>query len=1008
MRYIQLKIVLCFVFITFCSLTMYTQETESNNIAGIVTGLKGMPLNAAVLVYEHDKSISTITDAHGKFSMNVPLNVNIIVSAEGYDTKVVLVTPELSEISLTVSEGDNPVQVAFRKIKEKEVNVGTSYVNMPEIVDKNYTTYSLDGLSAFVGGYNGSIWGNGGALVLIDGVPRDATTILPTEIEQITFLKGASSVVLYGSRAAKGVIYITSKKGKIQKQELNVRVNGGVFIPKSYPKYLGSAEYMSYYNQARRNDGLADLYSDETIYNYASGSNPYRYADVNYYSSDYIKDIYTKYDANLEITGGNAAARYYTAINFAHTGDLLDFGEAKNNKTERFNVRGNIDVKINDFITADIGVNAIYYNGRGVNTDYWNSAATLRPYRFTPLMPIGLIEEGDLSSETLVNNSNYIIDGKYLLGGTQLDQTNPFAAIYAGGYNTFTNRQFQFNAGIKADLGNLLKGLSFKTAFAVDYDTSYNQAYNNNYAVYEASWNNYAGFDQISGVTKYGEDSKSGVQNISNSGYNQTLNFSGQFDYENKIDDKNKFTAMLIASGFQESQSGVYHRISNANLGFLFSYNYADKLYFDFNEAIVHSARFAKGQRTATSPTLSMAWRLSEEDFMKNNSVIDNFKLSVSAGILHTDLDVNDYYLYESIYSQTDGAWFSWRDGALTRTTDSRRGENLDLTFVQKKEFNVGLEMSLFKNTINFNSSFFINEMKGNVIQASVLYPNYFTTGWPNTSFIPYVNYNDDRRIGFDFDLKLNKKFGEVDWSLGLTGMYYDTEASKRAEIHEDDYQYRKGKPLDAIWGLENEGFFVDSADITNSVPQSFGEVKPGDIKYKDQNGDGIIDTQDEVYLGKAGWSGAPLTFGINITAKWKNLTFFALATGQSGAYAMKNNSYFWIDGQDKYSEIVRNSWTEETKDIANYPRLTTGVSNNNFRSSDFWKYSTNRIDLSKVQVSYDFPKQMIKNSFVHELGLYISGANLLTLSRHRDIMEMNVGGAPQTRFYNIGIKALF
>ncbi|GAA4300289.1 SusC/RagA family TonB-linked outer membrane protein [Aestuariibaculum suncheonense] len=993
----------------FCSPRLFAQSLQKTNLQGIVTGQDGRPLFGASLISLQDAGIGTSTDIEGNFSIEVEENSNILVSALGYKTQTIMTTSqEVIKINLEVDQSEDEVQVAFRKVKSKDLLGGISYVNMPELVEQNYTTYSLDGLRAFVGGYNGSIWGNGGALVLVDGVPRNAGTVLPIEIDQVTFLKGASAVALYGSRAAKGVIYITTKKGQVQKQEIKVRVDGGMFTPKRYPKYLGSAEYMYYYNQARQNDGLDDLYSYETMYNYASGNSPYRYADVDYFSSDYIKDYFTRYDANLEITGGNEIAKYYTAVNFEHTNDLLDFGEGKKNKTERFNVRGNIDLRINEIISANVGVNAIYYNGRGVNTNYWGSAATLRPYRFTPLLPIDLIEQGDIASETYVNNSNYVIDGKFLLGGTQLDQTNPFAAIYAGGYNTYTNRQFQFNTGVNADLKSILEGLEFKAIFAVDYETSYNQSYNNNYAVYEPSWNTYAGFDQITSLTKYGEDSKSGIQNISNSAYNQTVTFSGQFDYNKTFNNESKLSAMLIATGFQQSQSEVYHRISNANLALQVGYNYKDKLYFDFKEAVVHSARFAEGERTATSPTLSMAWRLSEENFMKDSSVFDDLKLSVSGGILHTDLDVNGYYLYESIYSQTDGAWFSWRDGALTRTTDSRRGENLDLTFIKKKEFNVGLDASLFKKSINFKGSFFINKMEGNVIQASVLYPNYFTTGWPNSSFIPYVNYNDDKRVGFDFDLKFNKKIGSMDWTLGVAGLYYDTKATKRAEMFEDDYQFRQDKPLDAIWGLQNDGFFQDASDIANSPAQSFGQVQPGDIKYKDQNGDGIINAQDEVFLGKAGWSGSPFTFGINLTAKWKNLTFFALATGQTGAYAMKNNSYFWVDAEDKYSEVVRNSWTEETAATATYPRLTTGVSNNNFRSSDFWMYKTDRIDLAKVQVSYNFPKKMFETSFIRELGVYASGANLVTFSRHRDIMELNVGSAPQTRFYNLGIKALF
>ncbi len=363
MKYIQLiKIVFCFVIIAFCPLLLIAQDNNKIiDVEGIVIGTKGEPLSGVLITSKEDTNISANTDVEGKFFISVPSNSNLSISRIGYETRSVLATPELIQIQLNHNKSEELVQVAFRKVKDKDLVSGISYVNLPEILDKNYTTYSLDGLQAFVGGYNGNIWGTGGSLVLIDGVPRNANTILPTEIEQVTFLKGVSAITLYGSRAAKGVIYITSKKGKTQKQEIKVRVDGGIITPKRFPKYLRSGEYMYYYNQARENDGLGALYSDETIYNYASGNSPYRYADVDYYSSDYISDFFTRYDANLEITGGSESTRYYTTVNFSTQGDLLNFGEAKNNKTERFNIRGNVDFDINSFLSAFVSANAIYY-----------------------------------------------------------------------------------------------------------------------------------------------------------------------------------------------------------------------------------------------------------------------------------------------------------------------------------------------------------------------------------------------------------------------------------------------------------------------------------------------------------------------------------------------------------------------------------------------------------------------------------------------------------------------
>ena len=907
------------------------------------------------------------------------------------------------------TQNANGVQVAFRKVPQNDLLGGISVVNVPKQMSTNYMISSLENMDGWVNGFNGnSLWGMGGYLLIIDGVPRDANNVLPTEIEQISFLKGVNAVALYGSRAAKGVVYITTKRGKAGLHKIDVRANGGIHVPKAYPAYLGSAEYMTLYNEARRNDGLPDLYPQESIYSYASGKNPYRYPNVDYYSDEYLKQYYNRYDVTAEISGGNDKARYYTNIGYQNTGSLLNFGEARQNgKSDRLNLRGNVDMNLNEYISCNVDAAAIFYTGRGVNTDYWASAANLRPYRFAPLIPLDRIEADDEASNVFVKNSNHIIDGKYLLGGTQLDQTNPFAAIYAGGNNRSISRQFQFNTGVNADLRNLLKGLSFRSTFAVDYNTSYNLAFNNNYTVYAPTWNTYSGVDLISSLTQYGQDATSGVQNVSNSWYRQTISATGQFNYVNSIRDQHHLSAVLLVNGFQQSESALYHRTSNANLGLQLGYNLRHTYYIDFSSAMIHSAKLPEGNRNAFSPTVSLGWRLSNEGFLRGISAIDHLRLTVSGGVLHTDLDIADYYLYQGIYT-AQGSWFGWKDGTGVQATESRRGANPHMRFPKKEEISIGLDGAFFHQLIKIDGNFFVNKITGNIIQPNVLYPSYFTTGFPSSSFIPYVNYNDDKRVGVDFSVRFNKKVQEVSYSLGLVGTYYKTTATKRAEVFEDNYQYRQGKPLDAIWGLHSQGLFRDADDIKNSPAQTFGQVKPGDIKYKDQNGDGVIDARDEVYLGRGGWFGAPLTLGINLTAQWRNFSFFALGVGRYGSYDMKNNSWFWVDGEDKYSAVVRDRWTPETAQTAKYPRLTTFNSDNNFRSSDFWLYKTNRFDLAKVQLSYDMSPLLGRKKILKEMGVYVSGFNLLTLSAERKTMEMNVGSTPRTRLYNLGIKGLF
>ncbi|MFA9191417.1 SusC/RagA family TonB-linked outer membrane protein [Flavobacterium sp. FZUC8N2.13] len=1004
MRYIQLRIVLCFLIIAFSPTISFAQFNKID-VSGIVSSAEGKPIVGASLVSEKD-NILTVTDSNGKFLVNVPIGSRLSVVAKGFTAKRFTVSSNQNDINLILSK-ENTVQVAFKKVNERDLSSGISFVDVEEVLNKSYSTYSLDGMQSLVGGFNYNIWGQGGYLVLVDGFPRDPGSILPVEIDQISFLKGVNAIALYGSRAAQGVVYITSKRGKVQKQQISVRANAGIDVPKRYAKYLGSAEYMSYYNQALTNDGLPTLYSDEDIFNHASG-NEFRYPNVDYYSSKYLREFSRRYDANVEINGGNEVARYFTIVNFSNNGNLLNFGEAANNQTTRFNARGNVDVAINDFISARLGINAIYSNSRGINANYWQSAATIRPFRYTPLIPIDLIEASDEASQLLIRNSKNLVDGRFLLGGNQLEMTNPFAAAYAGGNSNFISRQFQFNTGVDANLNSFMKGLSLHTDFGIDYDTQYSTSFNNGYAVYNPTWNTFAGFDQIGSLQKINDDTRDGIENLSNSFYRQVLTFSTHLDYKRQIE-KNNFGAMFIVNGFQRSTSGQYFKESNANLGLNMSYNFDGKYYAEFNQAIVHSARFAESKRMMPSPTLTLGWRLSEENFLKNSTTVDNLKLSFSAGILHTDLSANNYYLYQPIFSQTDGQWFSWRDGALNRSTDARQGENFDLTFAQRREINATIDASFFKGMITLNSTFYRNQMRGNIDRLANRAPNYFSNGFPASSFVSWSNVNNDDRSGIDFNINFNKKVGAVDLSLGITGNYYHSRIDKRDEVSEFDYQLRQGRPIDNIFGLKNLGFYVDEADIANSPVPAFGTVKPGDIKYQDVNGDGLVNAQDEVFLGKAGFNGAPLFGGLNFTAKWKNFTLFAMATAQFGAYAMKNQSaYFNIDGTDKYSVNVRNSWTFENRETATFPRLTTFTSDNNYRNSDFWMYSTNRFDLSRIQISFDFPKRILQSTFVNELSAYLNGANLLTISQERELMELNIGGAPQTRFFNLGLKASF
>lgn len=919
---------------------------------------------------------------------------------------------------------DSLVNVAFGKVQKKDLLGAVSTINVPELLKKNYTTYSLDGLQSFVSGYNGNIWGQSG-LLLVDGIPRNASDVQSSEIESITVLKGASAVVLYGSKASKGVILITTKTGKAQPLSISVRANTGLYVPKAYPKYLNAADYMTMYNEAYVNDGLATTtkplyYTQETIDNTAAGKNPYKYPDINFYSSDYLRKFISKTEATGEITGGNQFATYYSNFNISNNNSLLKFGDHKNDKDLEFNMRANVNMNLSKWLKASSHAVAQFADNYTARGNFWGTSATLRPNWFSPYVPVSMLDQTNKNIQSYLKNTDHLIDGKYLLGGTSTDLTNAFADGYAAGYIKNKNRTFMFDVKVDAQLNRILNGLSFSAMYGLDYRDFYSEAYSRTYAVYKPVWVTSAdGIETISDLTKYNNDSHSANENVGSTNYTQTNTFSTQLNYKRLFGTDHNVTASLIGWGYQIQSSAdldnqstntqtqintYYHRNSNLNLGLQAAYNFKQKYYFDFSGAVVHSSKLPEGGRDAFSPTVSLGWRISNEDFFKNNvSFVDDLKFSTSYALLNQDIDISQHYMYLEYYSNK-GGWYQWRDNiAGGNTSAAVQGGNNSLSYIQRKEFRLGLESTMFNNQLSMEFNYFNQITDGLLTKgAATVYPSYYG------AYSPYINFEKDKRVGIDFSVNLNKKLGAVEASLGLVGMYYTSKALRRDEVFSDMYQYAAGKPLDAYWGYVCDGFFNDQEEINNHAKQTFGTVKPGDLKYRDLNGDNVIDSKDTKNLGHNGWAVSPFTMGINLTLKWKNFTFFAMGSANTGGVGFKNSSYYWVSGDNKYSEVVLGRWTESTKDVATYPRLSTLSNSNNFRNSTFWLYKTDRFDLTKVQITYDLPESVFKNSFVRGLSIYVNGGSLLTISKERELMETNVGNAPQYRNFNLGFKASF
>ena len=1014
MKYIKIVFFICAIHTLF--LPKMSAQVSKLLVSAVVLDAKGNNIPGAIVVDENNQTV--IANEDGEFALTVDANSTLSVKAPGYKISTFQAKPDLKTIVLQ-ADTSNMVNVAFNKVDKADILGGVSNVNIAGMLNSNYSISSLDNLSSFIPGYHGNIWGMNSKLVIVDGVPRDEFNVLPFEIEDITVLKSAAAVTLYGSRAAKGVVSITTKRGTAKKSKFDVRLNNTLYTPKRYAEYLGSAEYMTLYNEALANDGIAPLYSNTEIANHAAGTNPFRFPDVDFYSFKNINKFARRSEIVTEYTGGTESAQFYVNIGNYNTTSLLDIGNGKKEGENRFNVRGNLDIKINDMISTKINTNVTFYDNNMAQGNFWGAAATFRPNLLAPLLPLSYFENLDAVSQGRLDSNPFIIDGKYILGGTPTQTTNPFADIYTRGTRQATTRKYQFDATINFDLAKVLKGLSFDTQFAIDYNTSYAQNISDNtYAVYVPTWTD----DKITAISApIGTNAKNNLRTLDGSYQRQTLFFSGAFKYKNTFNNVHNVSGMLLAHGYKLAESQVYHAIGNANLGFQAAYNFKQKYYLDFTANQVHSARFAEGNRGAFSPTASIGWRISKEDFLANSSFIDDLKLTASAGILNTDLDFESlltgngaYFLERDVYSTNNGAYFSWQEGRQLRATDIQRVGNPDLTYQQRKEISFGIEGSLFKNMLQFNASYFVNKLTGIPINDVNLYPSFLAVQFPSpSSFVPFVNYNADNRQGFDVGVSFNKRVSKVDLNVGMVATYYKADAGLRNDItFEEAYQKRQGMPIDALWGLKNDGFYSEQDIIDNNYPTpAFGSVKAGDIKYVDVNNDGLVDNNDQVYLGRVGSAGSPLTLGLNVTAKWKHFSLFVLANGTSGSVGLKNSSYYWATAgaNAKYSAALRDRWTPETAETATYPRLTTTAGANNYRNSDFWLFKNDRINLSRIQFSFDLPKAYLPNSgFISNLGLYVNGNDLLLISKERRHMETNIGSMPQMRSFNMGLTATF
>ncbi len=889
----------------------------------------------------------------------------------------------------------NQVLVPFGRTSKRSIVGDVTVINPEEFLHYDNVQNLGDVLSGQVPGLVLRTIAN--PVVIVDGIPRDASNINVEEIEQITVLKDANAGVLYGVHAPNGVILVTTKTGTRDVHKLNFMVERGVSTPTALPSYLGSADYMRLYNEARVNDGLEPFFPDTTIANHASGAEPYRYPNVDYYGSEFLAKQRSFTKVTSEFSGGNEQARYYANVGWTNSGKLLNAAKNENFDHNRFNIRTNVDVNVTKNVIAFLSATAIFDIDEGPIGNFWSDAATLHPYYYSPLLPLSMVKSDAVLSEGLNLENARLVNGQYILGGTSIYDNNVYGNQSLGSYETSISRTIQFNQGFSIDLNETVQGLKLRTQISLDVFNSYTQGVYNEYAIYQPGWQTNAGADSIASLTRIGRDVRTGDQILGNMFFSRRLAAFAALDYNRRFGD-NAISGTLLGYFDQNTVENVLVPDRSAHLGLRVAYSHKNKFYADFSGAYVNGYKLAPGNRGGLSPTLGLGWILSEEDFLRGSNRIDFLKLKASAGIINYEFSGSDYRRYERTFGGYMGN-FSWDDTRSLASVTTSRAANPGLTFEKMKSINVGLEGSFLNNALFVEANWFTTRNSGEVVQRRGLYPSYMLTN------IPFENYNETNYSGFNLGLEYTLNAGDFTMQVGANGMFATSKVVKRDELWPYDYQYRVGKRVGAMYGLEALGFFADAADIAASPVQMFGDVQPGDIKYKDQNDDGLVDENDEVEIGN---SLPKMSYAFSLLFKYKNISLFALGNGSQGSTGIYDGSYFWVDGDDKYSDEVLNRWTPATAATATYPRLSAGNNTNNFRTSTQWLFDNNLFLVNRVQLTYHLPASLDRGFLTKGASVFLRGSNLAQLSQDAEKRQLRIGSEPGYRNYALGVRLMF
>ena len=1009
--------------LAFALLLCINANAQRTTVKGTVSDDTGGSIPGASVVVQ-GTTRGVITDLDGSYSIEVGTNDKLVISFIGYDEQIVTVgTQTVIDITLYEkrSELEEVTIVGFGSQRKASVIGAISSVSVSELrMPVGKVSTSLAGRLAGVvslqrsgePGAGADFWIRGvntfginnKPLVLVDGVERDLDLVDTEDIEAFSILKDATATAIFGVRGANGVVLITTRRGKEGKPVVSARVERGILAPTKMPEMANAADFIKMYNDVYREVNGVDFYTPELAAKYINREDPDLYPNV-----DWIKTIYKDYTfsnrVNLNITGGNQTLKYYVAGSY-YTEDGIFNADTKDFNPEmrwtKYSFRSNIDINLTKSTLITLNLSTQYDvknrpNSKSGDVDYlWIYTYLTIPVAIPPIYSDGTVSR-PMSAGTnpynTLNKTGYVQEfnnnSQSLVGITQ-----DFSEIITKGLKA--NVKFSWDV---VNNSTTLRSLSPSTYYATGRDEDGNLIFHKN-----NDGTDYLGF----GISAEGT---------------RILYLESSLTYERLFNNAHRVGGLFLFNMNERTYNIPWDYISaiprrNNGIAGRATYSYKDKYFIEGNFGYNGSENFAPGHMLGFFPSVALGYIISEEDFFKPiKNTVSLLKLKGSYGKIGNDKignerDQGQRFAFNSQMNPS-AAGYTFGSSGGTSLTGIATGYpgNPEVSWEQSVKANAGFEIELY-NKLKLQTDFFYDDRRNIfILRRSV--PSVV-----GVNSNPYMNVGRMENKGIDMTLEYAQQFNK-DLFVSVRGTMtynrnrklYDDEPLKVVE-----YQNEIGRPLYQQFGLVSLGYFESWEDIDNSPKQSFGDVRPGDVKYLDVNGDGVINELDKVAIGRTHVPELNYGFGTSSMYKRFDVSFFFSGVGLVTGFLDGSP----INGFEQnavmagvFADVARNRWTEENPNPnAKYPRMAINVSENNKQLGTHKQRDMSFLRLKNAELGYTLPKHLAQKMRISTFRVYLQGYNLFTITPFNlwDPEINNSQGAvyPNMRTLNLGININF